>query len=146
MNKSTLIRNISLLAILIGFFLPWLDLGEMGELMSGFAAMAGEKIPSTLSGFQLDSDGPGGSFGDGPSPALYGVIPFALIAAFYNKTWTAIVCTILAIGIIVLFAPTVNEMGKAAGASGWGIGKVITMIGFVVIVLTRVSGGVEDTA
>ena len=112
MNKSTLIRNISLLAILIGFFLPWLDLGEMGELMSGFAAMAGEKIPSTLSGFQLASDGPGGSFGDGPSPALYGVIPFALIAAFYNKTWTAIVCTILAIGIIVLFAPTVNEMNK----------------------------------
>jgi len=75
---------------------------------------------------------------------IFAVIPLALITAFHNETWAAVVCSIVAIGIIVLFSHTINEIGQAAGVSAWRIGKVITMISFSVILLNGISGGGED--
>ena len=43
MQKVKIIRYLSCLLIMIGFFMPWLDLGEMGEMMSGLAAMGGSR-------------------------------------------------------------------------------------------------------
>jgi len=143
MEKAKIIRYVSCLLIMVGFFLPWLDLGEMGEMMSGLAAVAGEEMSSTFSGYQLAS-GPNEAMGSGAAPPLYAVLAFGLFVTFYDKTWAAVVCSFLAIGIILLFAPMPNEMGKDAGMNGWAIGKVLTVVGFVVIVLTRFSRGGED--
>ena len=139
------IRYVSCVLIMGGFFLPWLDLGEMGEMMSGLAAMAGEEMGSTFSGYQLASGG-AGPVGDDPNPPLYAVLAFGLLVTFYDKTWATVVCSFLAIGIILLFCPMPNETGKDAGVNGWAIGKVLTVVGFTVMVLTRffVFGGSAD--
>ena len=139
------IRYVSCVLIMVGFFLPWLDLGEMGEMMSGLAAMAGEEMGSTFSGYQLASGG-AGPVGDDPNPPLYAVLAFGLLVTFYDKTWATVVCSFLAIGIILLFCPMPNETGKDAGVNGWAIGKVLTVVGFTVMVLTRffVFGGSAD--
>lgn len=142
MQKVKIIRYLSCLLIMIGFFMPWLDLGEMGEMMSGLAAMGGAEINSTFSGFQLANNG-GGPIGDGPNPPLYAVLAFALLITFYDKTWVAIVCSILAIGIILIFAPMPNEMGKDAGVNGWALGKILTFVGFGALVLMRFYDGSE---
>ena len=63
MDKIKTIRLICGAIIVVGFFLPWMDMGEMGEMMSGFAAMTGEEFSSTFSGYQLAIGGkenPGG--------------------------------------------------------------------------------------
>ncbi len=145
MGKTKIIRYVLCVLIMGGFFLPWLDLGEMGEMMSGLAAMAGGEMGSTFSGYQLASGG-AGPVGDDPNPPLYAVLAFGLLVTFYDKTWATVVCSFLAIGIILLFCPMPNETGKDAGVNGWAIGKVLTVVGFTVMVLTRffVFGGSAD--
>ena len=142
MQKVKIIRYLSCLLIMIGFLCLGLDLGEMGEMMSGLAAMGGAEVNSTFSGFQLANNG-GGPFGDDPNPPLYAVLAFALLITFYDKTWVAIVCSILAIGIILIFAPMPNEMGKDAGVNGWALGKILTFVGFGALVLMRFYDGSE---
>ena len=78
MDKIKIVRLIGGLVIVVGFFLPWMDMGEMGEMMSGFAAMAGGEFSSTFSALQLAS---GGEFPGDNYPFLWVVPVFGLLAA-----------------------------------------------------------------
>ena len=137
MNPIRLIRYGCGALIVICFFLPWLDLGMMGELMSGMAALAGETVSSTMSGFQLAK---GNDLGMEASPLLFAVVVLGVIVCFANKRWAITVCSILAIGLILLFTPGFREGAPEMGQNDWAVGRVLTVISFGIVMVTGFLG------
>ena len=101
MKNIKMIRLVCGILILIGFFLPWLD---MGEIMSEFAALAGGETSSTFSGYKLATAGI--EMADQKSSPVLSLIPvLGILVALYpfNNQWFIYLGSILAIGIM-LFA------------------------------------------
>ncbi len=141
MDNIKKIRLICGLVIVVGFFLPWLDLGEMGEMMSGFAAMGGGEMSSTLSGFKLATGGGGPFNDDGLGTVLWAVPILGMLAAIVNSRGGVIILPLVAIGAMILCAPVPNSMGASSGMSGWPLGKVLSLLGLIVITFTGFTGG-----
>lgn len=147
MDNNKKIRLICGLVIVVGFFLPWLDLGEMGEMMSGLAAMTGEEMSSAPSGFKLATGGAGPINDDDFGTMLWAIPILGMIAALVNSRGLLIILPILAIGVMLLFAPALNSMGADSGMNGWAIGKVLSLVGLIALILTGFGDSVkkEDT-
>ncbi len=141
MDNIKKIRLICGLVIVVGFFLPWLDLGEMGAFMSGLASAAGGEMSSTFSGFTLATGGGGPINDDGLGTALWAIPLLGMLAALVNNRGGVIILPLLAIGAMILFAPVPNSMGASSGMSGWAIGKVLSLLGLIVIIFTGFTGG-----
>ena len=104
MDNNRKVRLICGVVIVGGFFLPWLDLGEMGEMMSGLAAMTGEEFSPTFSGYQLAIGGKENPGGEG-YPLLWGVPVFGLLVFLVNKKRILMIFSVLAIFIILICGP-----------------------------------------
>ena len=115
-----------------------MDLGMMGELMSGMAALAGETVSSTMSGFQLAKGNDLGIIE--AEPLLFAVVVLGVLVALYDKRWVITVCSILAIGLILIYAPVPTEGGQEMGVTGWAVGKVLTVISFAILMVTGFLG------
>ena len=141
MDKIKTIRLICGAIIVVGFFLPWMDMGEMGEMMSGFAAMAGGEMSSTLSRFKLASGG--GEFPGESYPLLSPVPIFGLLAAFAKGKKQLFLGSIAAIILILIGGPFLKEGAQvmSSGMTTWAIGKILSISGFVVFLITAYTGG-----
>ncbi len=138
MNPIRLIRYGCGVLIVICFFLPWIDLGMMGELMSGMAALAGESVSSTMSGFQLAKGNDLGIIE--AKPLLFAVVVLGVIVSLYDKRWVITVCSILAIGLILIYTPSLKAEAQEMGATGWAVGRVLTVISFAILMVTGFLG------
>jgi 4-amino-4-deoxy-L-arabinose transferase-like glycosyltransferase len=141
MDKIKIVRLIGGLVIVVGFFLPWMDMGEMGEMMSGLAAMAGGDFSPTFSAFQLASGGeeiPGDSY-----PLLWVVPVFGLLAAIAKGKKQVFLGSIAAIIIILIGGPILKEGAQmmSPGMSTWAIGKILSIIGCVLLLITGFADG-----
>ena len=141
MEKIKLIRYVCGALVVIGFFLPWMDMGEMGEMMSGFAAMAGGEFSSTFSALQLASGGeeiPGDNY-----PFLWVVPVFGLLAAIAKSRKQLFLGSIASIIIALIGGPFLQEGAKmmSSGMTTWGIGKILSIIGCVVLIITGFTDG-----
>ncbi len=117
MKNGKMIRLVCGALILIGFFLPWLDMGV-----------------TSVNGFKLALADPRGD----PS-ILFAVPVLGLLVALYpfNNQWFIYVGSILSIVIILTSAPDINE---------WSIGKVLTTFSFLAILITAyLSGNKKET-
>ena len=139
MDKIKIIRLICVAVIVVGFFLPWLDLGEMGEMMSGLAAMTGEEFSSTFSGYQLAIGGKENPGGEG-YPLLWGVPVFGLLVFLVNKKRILMIFSVLAIFTILIYGPMLKE-GAPSGMTSWAIGKILSILGCVVLLITGFTDG-----
>ena len=147
MDKIKIIRLICVAVIVVGFFLPWLDLGEMGEMMSGLAAMTGEEFSSTFSGYQLAIGGKENPGGEG-YPLLWGVPVFGLLVFLVNKKRILMIFSVLAIFTILIYGPMLKEGAQmmSSGMTSWAIGKILSISGFVVFLITAYTGGRKTEA
>ena len=146
MDKIKTIRLICGAIIVVGFFLPWMDMGEMGEMMSGFAAMAGGEMSSTLSGFKLASGGegvPGESY-----HFLWPVPIFGLLAALAKGKKQLFLGSIAAIILILIGGPFLKEGAQmmSSGMTTWAIGKILSILGCVVLLITGFTDGSKSEA
>ncbi len=117
MKNGKMIRLVCGALILIGFFLPWLDMRV-----------------ASVNGFNLALADPRGD----PS-ILFAVPVLGLLVALYpfNNQWFIYVGSILSIVIILTSAPDINE---------WSIGKVLTTFSFLAILITAyLSGNKKET-
>ena len=117
MKNGKMIRLVCGALILIGFFLPWLDMRV-----------------ASVNGFNLALADPRGD----PS-ILFAVPVLGLLVALYpfNNQWFIYVGSILSIVIILTSAPDIN---------GWSIGKVLTTFSFLAILITAyLSGNKKET-
>ena len=140
MQKPEIIRYVSSILIIIGFFLPWINMGQPAEFISSIGSMMGEKISPNISGFKI---GTGVDFFDFESkPQIFAVPVLVLLSLFSKKKWTLIVSPILSVIIIFLFAPVLKESGfmgsspKDLGMTSWAYGKIITILGLIVFGVT----------
>ena len=150
MKNIKMIRLVCGILILIGFFLPWLD---MGEIMSEFAALAGGETSSTFSGYKLATAGI--EMADQKSSPVLSLIPvLGILVALYpfNNQWFIYLGSILAIGIMLYFTPTINTNTlmyygiPTSGMTAWAIGKILSIVGFTVILITAyLSGNKKET-
>ena len=141
MDNNRKVRLICGVLIVGGFFLPWLDLGEMGELMSGLASAGGGEMSATFSGYELAAGG-AGMPGDYASPTLYAIPLLGILVALVNSSNSRgilIILPILAIGVMLLFAPAPNSTGGDAGMTGWAFGKILSLVGLIAIMFNGVS-------
>jgi hypothetical protein len=146
MEKIKIIRYVCGAVIVIGFFLPWMDMGEMGEMMSGFAAMAGGEFSSTFSALQLASGGeeiPGDSY-----PLLWVVPVFGLLAAIAKGRKQLFLGSIAAIIIILIGGPILQDGAQmmSSGMTTWAIGKILSIIGCAVLLITGFTDGSKTEA
>ena len=132
-----MIRLVCGALIVGGFFLPWLD---MGEMMSGFAAMTGGEVSTAFSGYTLATGG-ADMPGFEASAALYAIPLLGILVALLNNRALLFILPILAIGIMILFAPVPNSMGGDAGMTGWAFGKILSLLGLIAIMFTGFTGG-----
>ena len=117
MKNGKMIRLVCGALILIGFFLPWLDMRV-----------------ASVNGFNLALADPRGD----PS-ILFAVPVLGLLVALYpfNNQWFIYVGSILSIVIILTSPPDINE---------WSIGKVLTTFSFLAILITAyLSGNKKET-
>ena len=138
-------RKIKLIcgAVIVGgFFLPWLDMGEMGEMMSEFAALAGGEISPNISGFKLASSGDGASLI--ASPLLFLVPVFGLLAAIAKSRKQLFLGSIGAIVIIMIASPYSAGGGAmiSEGMTVWAYGKILSLLGLIAIMFT---GSTDDS-
>jgi len=134
MGKAKVISYVCGAVIIFGFFLPWWDLGEMGELMSGLAGLAGSEISTTLNGWQLaagDAD-----MGRESTLVLFAVLPLALVVALRSKAREKILSSFLGLGIIILLSPVPAASASEMGVTGWAIGKLLALTGFFAGIIT----------
>ena len=110
----------------------------MGELMSGMAALAGETVSSIMSGAQLAKGNDLGIIE--AEPLLYAVVVLGVLVALYDKRWVITVCSILAIGLILLFTPEFREGAPEMGQNDWAVGRVLTVISFAIVMVTGFLG------
>ena len=137
-----MIRLVCGALIVGGFFLPWLDMGEMGEMLSGFAAMAGGEVSTAFSGYTLAAGG-ADMPGDGASPELYAIPLLGILVALVNSRVVLFLGSIVAIGVMILFAPVPMDSAMAgdAGMTGWAFGKILSLLGLIAIMFTGFTGG-----
>ena len=136
MEKIKVIRLVCGAVIVGGFFLPWMDMGEMGEMMSGLAAMAGGDFSPTFSAFQLASGGeeiPGDSY-----PLLWVVPVFGLLTAIAKSRKQLFLGSIGAIVIIMIASPYSAGGGAmiSEGMTVWAYGKILSLLGLIAIMFT----------
>ena len=126
-----------------GFFLPWLDMGEMGEMMSELVAMAGGEVSTTFSGYKLATGG-AGMPGKYVSPTLYAIPLLGILVVLANSRAVLFIGSIGAIGVMLLFAPVPinSEMAGDAGMTGWAYGKILSFLGLIAIMFT---GSTDDS-
>ena len=130
--KITVIKNGKMIRLvcgalmLIGFFLPWLDMGV-----------------ASVNGFKLALADPRGD------PSILFAIPvLGLLVALYpfNNQWFVYVGSILSIGIILTSAPVPIDAYGFRDMNGWPIGKVLTTFSFLAILITAYfSGNKKET-
>ena len=131
-----MIRLVCGALIVGGFFLPWLD---MGEMMSELAAIAGGEVSTAFNGYQLALGGEGVPGGKSGFPLLWAVPFLGMLVALINSRVILFILPILAIGIMILFAPVPSSTGGDAGMTGWAFGKILSLVGLIAIMFTGVS-------
>ena len=139
-------RKIKLIcgAVIVGgFFLPWLDMGEKGEMMSEHAAMAGGEVSTTFSGYKLATGG-AGMPGKYVSPTLYAIPLLGILVVLVNSRAVLFIGSIGAIGVMLLNAPVpINSaMAGDVGMTGWAYGKILSFLGLIAIMFT---GSTDDS-
>ena len=75
---------------------------------------------------------------------------FGILVALVNSSNSRgilIILPILAIGVMLLFAPAPNSTGGDAGMTGWAFGKILSLVGLIALILTGFGDSVkkEDT-
>jgi Na+/melibiose symporter-like transporter len=138
MEKIKMIRLVCGALIVGGFFLPWLD---MGEMMSELAAIAGGEVSTAFNGYQLALGGEGVPGGKSGFPLLWAVPFLGMLVALINSRVILFILPILAIGIMILFAPVPSSTGGDAGMTGWAFGKILSLLGLIAIIFTGFTGG-----
>lgn len=135
MQKTQIVLYVSCAFIIVGFFLPWVDMGQPADFISSIGSMMGEKISSNISGFKI---GAGVDFFDLKSkPQIFAVPVLTILALLSKKKWAMIVLPLLSVIIILLFSPVLRESGfmgsspEDLGMTSWAYGKVITIIGLL---------------
>ena len=141
MTKSTWSRYACTGAILVGFFLPWIDLGAMGEFLEAMAGAAGAEFSSTLNGWQLAAGGGDKLAGDWGF-VLFATLPVALVIALRSNARERILSSVLGLMIVLLLSPVSADAGSQVGPTGvtaFAIGKLLTLAGFAAAIITGIA-------
>ena len=141
MTKSPWSRYACTGAILVGFFLPWIDLGDMGEFLEAMAGVAGAEFSSTLNGWQLAAGGGDNLAGDWGF-VLFATLPLAVVIALRSNARERILSSILGLMIVLLLSPVPADAGSQAvppGVTAFAIGKLLTLAGFAAAIITGIA-------
>jgi len=121
------IPRVCAVIVLIGFFLPWIQMGgAFAEMMEAF----GGKAPNFTGYFMATNKGPGGD----PSYGLLFVPVVAIAGAAVHTKKGYVTCAILAVFATLLLGPYIKS--EAAGMVSRGAGWFMVIGGSVGMLIT----------